>query len=73
MGGEPIRLGKVKKYRGNVSGGVAALVIVLGVFACLSCRLSTGLRPDLPASFLEMRRKGDERRGTIEERAARAY
>jgi hypothetical protein len=73
MGGEPARLGKPKKHRGKVSGGVVALVIVLGLLAFLSYRPMTRLRPDPPASFLEMRKDWDAKRRAVEERAARAY
>jgi hypothetical protein len=73
MGGEPVRIGKPKKHRGKVRGGVVALVIVLGAFALLSYRPVIRLRPDPPARFLEMRQEWDAKRRAVEERAARAY
>jgi hypothetical protein len=73
MGGEPVRLGKPKKHRSKTSGGMVALVIVLGVFAFLSYRPVIRLRPEPPASFLEMRKEWDAKRRTVEERTARAY
>jgi hypothetical protein len=73
MGAEPVRLGKPKTHRRKVSGGAVVLVIVLGVFAFLSYRPVTRLRPDPPASFLEMRKDWDAKRREAEERAARAY
>lgn len=73
MGAEPVRLGKPKKRQVKLSGGVVALVIVLGLLAYLSYRPVTRLRPDPPASFLEMRKEWDAKRREAEERAARAY
>jgi hypothetical protein len=73
MGGESITLGKPKKRRGKVSGGVMALAIVLGVLGYLSYRPTARLRPDPPASFLETRKEWDAQRLTIQARAARAY
>ena len=73
MGAEPVRLGKPKKHRGKVSGGVVALAILLGLFAFLSYRPVTRLRPDPPASFMETRKEWDAQRRAVEERAARAY
>lgn len=73
MGAEPVRLGKPKKHRGKVRGGVVALAILLGVFAVLSYRPVTRLRPEPPASFLEMHKEWDAQRRAVEERAARAY
>jgi len=73
MGDEPVRLGKPKKRRGKISGGVVALILLLGVLAFLSYRPVTRLRPDPPASFLEMRKEWDAKRRAVEERAAHAY
>ena len=73
MGAEPVRLGKPKKPRGKVGGGVVALAILLGVIAFLSYQPVTRLRPDPPPSFLEMRKEWDAQRRAVEERAARAY
>jgi hypothetical protein len=73
MGGEPARLGKPKKHRRKVSGGVVVLVIALGLLAFLSYRPVTRLRPNPPTSFLEMRKEWDAKRRAAEERAARAY
>jgi len=73
MGAEPVRHGKPKKRQAKLSGGVVALVIVLGLLAYLSYRPETHLRPDPPASFLEMRKEWDAKRRGAEERVARAY
>jgi hypothetical protein len=73
VGVELANLGKPKKHRGKISGGAVALFIFLGVLAFLSHRPVTRLRPDPPASFLEMRKDWDAKRREAEERAARAY
>jgi hypothetical protein len=72
-GGDLDSLRKPRKRRGRVSGTVVALLIVLGAFAMLSYRPVTRLRPDPPASVLEMRKDWDVKRHAGEERAARAY
>jgi hypothetical protein len=73
MGAEPVRHGKPKKRQAKLSGGVVALVIVLGLLAYLSYQPVTRLQPEPPASFLEMRKEWDAKRREAEERAARAY